>query len=167
MKKVAVLMGSDSDFEVMKKGINVLNEFGVEYEVHVYSAHRTPNFVEKFSKEAKEKGFGVIICGAGMAAALAGVVAGNTTLPVIGVPLSGGSLKGMDALLATSMMPSGVPVACVAIDGSKNAAYLAMQILALSDEELSQKLIEHKQKMRDEVLKKDIEVQNKVKELWG
>ena len=123
MKKVAILMGSDSDFGVMSKAVSVLKEFGIPVEVHVYSAHRTPEKVAEFATNAKDNGFGVIIAGAGMAAALAGVVAGHTTLPVIGVPLKSNVLEGVDALLSTVMMPSGIPVATVAIDGSKNAAY--------------------------------------------
>ena len=139
MKKVAILMGSDSDFGVMSKAVSVLKEFGIPVEVHVYSAHRTPEKVAEFATNAKDNGFGVIIAGAGMAAALAGVVAGHTTLPVIGVPLKSNVLEGVDALLSTVMMPSGIPVATVAIDGSKNAAYLATQILAVNDEELAKK----------------------------
>ena len=135
MKKVAILMGSDSDFGVMSKAVSVLKEFDIPVEVHVYSAHRTPEKVAEFASNAKDNGFGVIIAGAGMAAALAGVVAGHTTLPVIGVPLKSNALEGVDALLSTVMMPSGIPVATVAIDGSKNAAYLAAQILAVGDEE--------------------------------
>ena len=124
-------MGSDSDFGVMSKAVSVLKEFEIPVEVHVYSAHRTPEKVAEFATNAKDNGFGVIIAGAGMAAALAGVVAGHTTLPVIGVPLKSNALEGVDALLSTVMMPSGIPVATVAIDGSKNAAYLAAQILAM------------------------------------
>ena len=146
MKKVAILMGSDSDFGVMSKAISVLKKFEIPVEVHVYSAHRTPERVAEFASNAKDNGFGVIIAGAGMAAALAGVVAGHTTLPVIGVPLKSNALEGVDALLSTVMMPSGIPVATVAIDGSKNAAYLAAQILAISDEELAKKVLESRQK---------------------
>ena len=119
MKKVAILMGSDSDFGVMSKAVSVLKGFGIPVEVHVYSAHRTPEKVAEFASNAKDNGFGVIIAGAGMAAALAGVVAGHTTLPVIGVPLKSNVLEGVDALLSTVMMPSGIPVATVAIDGSR------------------------------------------------
>lgn len=165
MKKVAILMGSDSDFGVMSKAVSVLKEFGIPVEVHVYSAHRTPEKVAEFATNAKDNGFGVIIAGAGMAAALAGVVAGHTTLPVIGVPLKSNALEGVDALLSTVMMPSGIPVATVAIDGSKNAAYLAAQILAISDEELAKKVFENRQKQSAAVLVKDQEIQEKVQAL--
>lgn len=165
MKKVAILMGSDSDFGVMSKAVSVLKEFGIPVEVHVYSAHRTPEKVAEFASNAKDNGFGVIIAGAGMAAALAGVVAGHTTLPVIGVPLKSNVLEGVDALLSTVMMPSGIPVATVAIDGSKNAAYLAAQILAISDEELAKKVLENRQKQSAAVLVKDQEIQEKVQAL--
>lgn len=165
MKKVAILMGSDSDFGVMSKAVSVLKEFGIPVEVHVYSAHRTPEKVAEFATNAKDNGFGVIIAGAGMAAALAGVVAGHTTLPVIGVPLKSNALEGVDALLSTVMMPSGIPVATVAIDGSKNAAYLAAQILAISDDELAKKVLENRQKQSAAVLVKDQEIQEKVQAL--
>lgn len=165
MKKVAILIGSDSDFGVMSKAVSVLKEFGIPVEVHVYSAHRTPEKVAEFATKAKDNGFGVIIAGAGMAAALAGVVAGHTTLPVIGVPLKSNVLEGVDALLSTVMMPSGIPVATVAIDGSKNAAYLAAQILAINDEELAKKVLENRQKQSAAVLVKDQEIQEKVQAL--
>ncbi len=165
MKKVAILMGSDSDFCVMSKAISVLKKFEIPVEVHVYSAHRTPEKVAEFASNAKDNGFGVIIAGAGMAAALAGVVAGHTTLPVIGVPLKSNALEGVDALLSTVMMPSGIPVATVAIDGSKNAAYLAAQILAISDEELAKKVLESRQKQSAAVLAKDQELQEKAQAL--
>ena len=165
MKKVAILMGSDSDFGVMSKAVSVLKEFEIPVEVHVYSAHRTPEKVAEFASNAKDNGFGVIIAGAGMAAALAGVVAGHTTLPVIGVPLKSNVLEGVDALLSTVMMPSGIPVATVAIDGSKNAAYLAAQILAVGDEELAKKVLENRQKQSTAVLVKDQEIQEKVEAL--
>ena len=165
MKKVAILMGSDSDFGVMSKAVSVLKEFEIPVEVHVYSAHRTPEKVAEFASNAKDNGFGVIIAGAGMAAALAGVVAGHTTLPVIGVPLKSNVLEGVDALLSTVMMPSGIPVATVAIDGSKNAAYLAAQILAVGDEELAKKVLENRQKQSTAVLVKDQELQEKVQAL--
>lgn len=165
MKKVAILMGSDSDFGVMSKAVSVLKEFDIPVEVHVYSAHRTPEKVAEFATNAKDNGFGVIIAGAGMAAALAGVVAGHTTLPVIGVPLKSNVLEGVDALLSTVMMPSGIPVATVAIDGSKNAAYLAAQILAVGDEELAKKVLEIRQKQSAAVLVKDQELQEKVQAL--
>ena len=165
MKKVAILMGSDSDFGVMSKAVSVLKEFEIPVEVHVYSAHRTPEKVAEFASNAKDNGFGVIIAGAGMAAALAGVVAGHTTLPVIGVPLKSNALEGVDALLSTVMMPSGIPVATVAIDGSKNAAYLAAQLLAIGDEELAKKVLENRQKQSAAVLVKDQELQEKVQAL--
>lgn len=158
-------MGSDSDFGVMSKAVSVLKEFEIPVEVHVYSAHRTPEKVAEFASNAKDNGFGVIIAGAGMAAALAGVVAGHTTLPVIGVPLKSNALEGVDALLSTVMMPSGIPVATVAIDGSKNAAYLAAQILAIGDDELAKKVLENRQKQSTAVLVKDQELQEKVKAL--
>ena len=158
-------MGSDSDFGVMSKAVSVLKEFEIPVEVHVYSAHRTPEKVAEFASNAKDNDFGVIIAGAGMAAALAGVVAGHTTLPVIGVPLKSNALEGVDALLSTVMMPSGIPVATVAIDGSKNAAYLAAQILAVGDEELAKKVLENRQKQSAAVLVKDQELQEKVQAL--
>ena len=140
MKKVAVLMGSDSDLPIVEKGLKVLESFGIPAEVHVYSAHRTPMQCAEFVQGAEEADFGVIIAAAGMAAHLAGAVAANTTLPVIGIPVSSKNTGGMDALLATVQMPSGIPVATVAIDGAANAAYLAAEILALSDPDLRAKL---------------------------
>ena len=165
MKKVAIVMGSDSDAPVMAKAVEVLEGYDIPYEVHVYSAHRTPMQAAEFATNAKENGFGVIIAGAGMAAALAGVLAAHTTLPVIGVPLKSAVLEGTDALLATVMMPSGIPVATVAIDGSKNAAYLAAEIIALSDESLAEKIAEDRKKQSEAVLKKDAGIQEKIKEL--
>ena len=139
-KKVAIIMGSDSDLPVVKAAISELKAFGVPSEVHVMSAHRTPELVAEFATNAKENGFGVIIAAAGKAAHLAGVIAGHTTLPVIGIPIKSSTLDGLDALLATVQMPTGIPVATVAIDGAKNAAILAAKILAASDEELLNKL---------------------------
>ncbi len=165
MKKVAIVMGSDSDAPVMAKAVKVLEGYGIPYEAHVYSAHRTPEQAATFAKNAKDNGFGVIIAGAGMAAALAGVLAANTTLPVIGVPLKSAVLEGTDALLATVMMPSGIPVATVAIDGSKNAAYLAAEIIALGDDELSEKIAEDRKKQSETVLEKDAQLMDKLKEL--
>ena len=165
MKKVAVIMGSDSDLPIVKKAIDELKNYGVPYECHVMSAHRTPALASEFAANAKANGFGVIICAAGMAAHLAGVVAGHTTLPVIGIPCKSAALDGMDALLATVMMPSGIPVATVAIDGAKNAAILAVQMLALSDEGLAAKLEAEKQKMIDGVKAKDAALQQKLKEI--
>ena len=155
MKKVGLIMGSDSDLPVVQKAAAVLKELGIPYEVHVYSAHRTPAEARAWSLAAKEDGFGVIIAFAGMAAHLAGAIAANTTLPVIGVPCKGAVLDGMDALLSTVMMPSGIPVATVAIDGGKNAALLAAEILALSDEGLAQALIERREAESKVVLVKD------------
>ena len=163
MKKAAVIMGSDSDWKVMKKAVDVLESFSIPSEVHIYSAHRTPEQTAAFAASAKENGFGVIIAGAGMAAALAGVLAAHTTLPVIGVPLKSAALEGTDALLATVMMPSGIPVATVAIDGAKNAGYLAAQILALTDEELAAKVEEERKQQREAVLAKDARLNEELK----
>ena len=140
MKKVAVIMGSDSDLPVVEKAINTLKEFGVPYEVHVYSAHRTPEESREFAMNARKNGFGAIIAAAGMAAHLAGAIAANTTLPVVGIPVKSSVLDGMDALLSTVMMPSGIPVATVAIGGGVNAALLCAQMFAIEDEELRAKL---------------------------
>lgn len=161
MKKVAVLMGSDSDLPIVEKGINVLREYGIPFEVHVYSAHRTPREAAEFVSGAKDAGFGVIIAAAGMAAHLAGAVAANTTLPVIGIPISCKNTGGMDALLATVQMPSGIPVATVAIDGAANAAHLAAEILALSDDSLADKLCEARVKASETVLMKNKAVEEK------
>ena len=165
MKKVAIIMGSDSDFPVVKNAASTLKSFGVEYECHVMSAHRSPELAAEYAKSAKENGFGVIICAAGMAAHLAGVVAAHTTLPVIGIPCKGANFDGMDALLATVQMPSGIPVATVAVDGAKNAAILAVQMLAISDEGLAAKLADEKVKMLEGVKQKDAAMQEKIKEL--
>jgi len=161
MKKVAIIMGSDSDLPVVEKAVNVLKEFEVPFEVHVFSAHRTPEQAKAFTQSAKENGFGVIIAAAGMAAHLAGAVAANTTLPVIGIPVKSAALDGMDALLSTVMMPSGIPVATVAINGAANAAYLALQIIALSDDALSDKLVASREAAAQKVLMKDKEVSEK------
>ncbi len=161
-KKVAVIMGSDSDFPIVKAALTELKKYGVEFECSVMSAHRTPAEAAEFASNAKDNGFGVIICAAGMAAHLAGVVAGHTTLPVIGIPMKSKALEGMDALLATVMMPPGVPVATVGIDGAKNAAVLAVQMLAVADEELSEKLIAEKKKMADGVREKDAKLQAEI-----
>ncbi|MBP3941232.1 MAG: 5-(carboxyamino)imidazole ribonucleotide mutase [Christensenellaceae bacterium] len=158
MKKVAVIMGSDSDLPVVEKAINTLKEYEVPFEVHVYSAHRTPAVAADFAKNAKANGFGVIIAAAGKAAHLGGVLAGNTTLPVIGIPVKASELDGMDALLATVQMPSGVPVATVAINGASNAALLAVQMLAISDEALAEKLAAAKEAAAKKVLEKDAAV---------
>ena len=159
MKKVAVMMGSDSDLPIVQKAMDTLTSFGVPYEAHVYSAHRTPEQAKDFSQNARENGFGAIICAAGMAAHLAGAVAANTTLPVIGIPIQS-KLGGMDALLSTVMMPPGIPVATVAIDGGVNAALLAIQILAVEDAELAKKLNDKRVKDAEVVLAKDAALQN-------
>lgn len=161
-KKVAVLMGSDSDLPIIKGTINTLKDFGIETEVHVMSAHRTPIQVMEFASDAKSKGFGVIICAAGKAAHLAGVVAAHTTLPVIGIPMNSGALDGLDALLSTVQMPKGIPVATVAIDGADNAALLAVQILALNNEDLDNKLTARKANMAKEVAEKDKKLQSQL-----
>ena len=155
MKKVAILMGSDSDLPIVEKGINVLMEYGVPYEVHVYSAHRTPLQTAEFVSNAKKNGFGVIIAAAGMAAHLAGAVAANTVLPVIGIPVSCKNTGGVDALWATVQMPSGIPVATVAIDGAANAALLAVEMLAISDDELYNKLVMSRKAGEEKVLEKN------------
>ena len=165
MKKVAIVMGSDSDFPIVKNAVLKLKEFNVPYEVHVMSAHRTPSQAAEFSSGAAENGFGVIIAAAGKAAHLGGVLAANTILPVIGVPVKSSTLDGLDALLATVQMPSGIPVATVAIDGAANAAILAIQMLALSDNELSVKLYNMKKKMAEEVVAKDKKMSENIEEL--
>ena len=157
--KVAVIMGSDSDLPVVEKAIQTLKEFGVPFEAHVMSAHRTPAAACDFAAHASEKGFGVIIAAAGKAAHLGGVLAAHTVLPVIGIPMKSSTLDGLDALLATVQMPSGVPVATVAIDGAENAALLAIQILAVADENLAQKLLDKKKAMAESVAKKDQKLQ--------
>ena len=157
MKKVAIIMGSDSDLPIAKKTVEQLQDFGIPFEVRVMSAHRTPHEAFAFAKSAKENGFGVLIAIAGMAAHLAGVLAANTTLPVIGVPVSS-TFEGLDALLATVQMPSGIPVATVAVNGSKNAAILAAQMLALSDNVLGEKLEAMRQCAADEVRTKDAHI---------
>jgi len=165
IKKVAVIMGSDSDFPVVKNCIKTLKSFGVPVEVRVLSAHRTPDEAALFSRTARQNGFGVIIAAAGKAAHLAGVLAAHTTLPVIGIPIKSSTLDGLDALLATVQMPKGIPVATVAIDGADNAAYLAVQMLALSDARLAQQLDHFKQKMTDEVMAKNENLQKEVEAL--
>lgn len=157
-KKVAVIMGSDSDWPVMKAAAAQLKSWQIPCEVHIMSAHRTPGEAAAFAKSAAENGFGVLIAAAGMAAHLAGALAAQTTLPVIGVPLSGGAADGLDALLSTVQMPSGIPVATVALNGAKNAAVLAAQILALSDPALAQRLADERRKMADAVRQKDAAV---------
>ncbi len=155
MKKVAVIMGSDSDLPIVEKALNTLKEFGVPYEVHVYSAHRTPNEAKEFSSSARENGFGVIIAAAGMAAHLAGAIAANTTLPVIGIPVKSSNLDGVDALLSTVQMPSGIPVSTVAINGAVNAALISIEILSVYDEVLASKLADMRKSAMEKVLEKD------------
>lgn len=161
MKKVGILMGSDSDLPIVEKGIEVLKAYGVPLEVHVYSAHRTPLEAEEFAKNARNNGFGVIICAAGMAAHLAGVIAAGTTLPVIGIPCSSKVLDGMDSLLSTVMMPPGIPVATVGINGAKNAALLAIQILSIEDETLAVKLAKERENNKKVILEKSKLIEEK------
>ncbi|MBQ8943112.1 MAG: 5-(carboxyamino)imidazole ribonucleotide mutase [Clostridia bacterium] len=161
MKKVAVIMGSDSDLPVVQKAVDVLDEYGVPYEVHIYSAHRTPEQARSFALNARENGFGAIIAAAGKAAHLAGAIAANTTLPVIGIPVKSSTLDGLDALLSTVQMPSGIPVATVAIDGAANAALLAVQILSVSDPEVASKLDYSRNQASLNVLEKDKAVYEK------
>lgn len=158
MKKVAIIMGSDSDLPVVKKAVDVLREYEVPFEVHVLSAHRTPEQAKTFASLAAENGFGVIIAAAGKAAHLAGAIAANTVLPVIGIPIKASVLDGMDALLSTVQMPAGIPVATVAIDGAANGALLAIQILAVSDYDLSSKLLAARAKAARDVLEKDRQI---------
>lgn len=155
MKKIGIVMGSDSDLPILTKAVDTLKAFGVPYEVHVYSAHRTPEEARDFALHARERGFGAIIAAAGMAAHLAGAIAANTTLPVIGIPCKSSNLDGIDALLSTVQMPSGIPVATVAINGGVNAALLCIEILAVSDDELAAKLDEKRKKDAAAVIEKD------------
>ncbi len=155
MKKIAVIMGSDSDLPVVEKAISTLSEYGVPYEVHVFSAHRTPEEARAFSSSARQNGFGAIIAAAGMAAHLAGALAANTTLPVIGIPVKSKYLDGIDALLSTVQMPSGIPVATVAIDGAVNAALLSIQMLAIEDAELAARLDAARRAGSEKVLAKN------------
>jgi len=159
MKKVGIVMGSASDMPIVKKAIDMLAFFDVPFEVHVYSAHRTPREAADFTRNAKENGFGVIIAAAGMAAHLAGAVAANTTLPVIGIPCKSTNLDGLDALLATVQMPTGIPVATVARNGAANAAILAVQMLAIEDESLAEKLAAKRAADSEAVLKKSAEIE--------
>lgn len=158
MKKVGIVMGSASDLPVVRKAMDQLDALGIPYEVHVYSAHRTPQQAAEFAVNAEKRGFGVIIAAAGMAAHLAGAIAANTVLPVIGIPCRSNTLDGIDALLSTVQMPSGIPVAAVAIDGATNAALLSAQILALGDETLSEKLKAKRKADAEAVLAKDAEI---------
>ncbi len=162
-KKVAVIMGSDSDLPIVKGAINSLKLYEIPVEVHVMSAHRTPELACEFAKKARDNGFGVIIAAAGMAAHLAGVLAAHTTLPVIGIPCKSSSFDGLDALLSTVQMPKGIPVATVAVDGADNAGILAAQILGVYDEGIAEKLLKVKKKMSDDVIEKDEKLQV---EIW-
>lgn len=161
MKKTAIIMGSDSDLPVVEKAMETLQEFGAPFEVHVYSAHRTPEAARSFAEGAREAGFGVIIAAAGKAAHLAGALAASTTLPVIGIPVKSSTLDGLDALLSTVQMPSGIPVATVAIDGAANAALLALQILAVEDGALAQKLVNARAEAKQKILDKDKSITKK------
>ena len=165
MKKVAIIMGSDSDWPVVKGACTVLKDFGVPYEAHILSAHRTPEAAAAFARSARAEGYGVILCAAGMAAHLAGAFAANTTLPVIGIPMKGGAMDGLDALLATVQMPSGIPVATVALNGAKNAAWLAAEILALNDDALAEKLEAERVSMAQQIAAKEEKLQNELNEL--
>jgi 5-(carboxyamino)imidazole ribonucleotide mutase len=161
-KKVGVVMGSDSDLGVVNKAFHTLEAFGIPFEARIISAHRTPERAAEFSKTAAENGFGVIIAAAGGAAHLAGAIAANSILPVIGIPINSGVMGGIDALLSTAQMPSGVPVATVAVDGAVNAALLAVQILAVQDEKLSEKLKEHKLNAARKVAEKDLKLKGEI-----
>ena len=158
MKKVAIVMGSDSDLPIAQKAVDTLKVFGVPFEAHVFSAPRTPDEARDFARSAREKGFGAIIAAAGMAAHLAGAIAANTTLPVVGIPCKGGVLDGLDALLSTVQMPSGIPVATVALNGGVNAALLAIEILAVEDGTLAEKLAAKRRADAETVLRKDAAV---------
>ena len=159
MKKVAVIMGSDSDLKIMQGAVDILKKMEVPFTVRVISAHRTPEAAAEFAKNAIAEGYGAIICGAGKAAHLAGAFAANTTLPVIGIPIKSSTLDGLDALLSTVQMPSGMPVATVAIDGAANAGLLAVQMLAIADEDLAAKLADFRRAQTEKVLQKDAEIQ--------
>lgn len=159
MKKIAIIMGSDSDLPVVSKAADTLKSFGVPFEVHVFSAHRTPAEVRLFAEKARENGFGAVIAAAGMAAHLAGAIAAGTTLPVIGIPIKSGNLGGIDALLSTVQMPGGIPVATVAVDGAVNAALLCIEILAVTDEALEKKLLQKRKGDAERVLLKNAEIE--------
>lgn len=163
-KKVLIIMGSDSDFPVMEGCFKNLKKFGIDYDVHIASAHRSPDKAHKLAAEARDNGYAAIIAAAGLAAHLAGVLASNTILPVIGVPCKGGALNGVDALYATVQMPSGIPVATVAIDGGSNAAILAAQIIALFDEDVAAKLLDYKKELASSVDAKETKLIEKIKE---
>ena len=161
MKKIGIVMGSASDLPIVEKAIATLQELGIPFETHVYSAHRTPEEARQFALHAREKGFGAIIAAAGMAAHLAGAIAANTTLPVVGIPCKSASLDGIDALLSTVMMPPGIPVATVGINGAANAALLCAEILAVSDDEIAEKLAAKRKKDTEKVLAADKEISEK------
>ena len=161
MKKIAIVMGSDSDLPIVGKAIDVLKEYGVPFEVHILSAHRTPEKTADFSKNAQKNNIGVIIAAAGKAAHLAGSIAANTIVPVIGRPIKSSALDGIDALLSTVQMPSGIPVATVAIDGAANAALLSLQILALSDDDIKEKLLKERENSKKSILQKNKEIEEK------
>ena len=165
VRKVAVIMGSDSDWSVVKGACAQLKALDIPFEAHILSAHRTPAGAAEFAKSSRANGFGVILCAAGMAAHLAGAFAANTTLPVIGIPMKGGAMDGLDALLATVQMPSGIPVATVALNGAKNAAWLAAEILALSDDALAEKLEAERVSMAQQIAAKEEKLQNELNEL--
>ena len=160
MKKIGIIMGSDSDLPIVQKAVDTLKSFGVPYEVHVFSAHRTPLEARDFSLNARKNGFGAIIAAAGMAAHLAGAIAANTTLPVVGIPVNSGKLNGIDALLSTVQMPSGIPVATVAIDGAVNAALLCIEMIAITDETLAEKLDEKRKADSAKVLEKNAAIES-------
>ena len=162
MKKIGLIMGSDSDLPIIQKAVNILRDFEVPYEVHVYSAHRTPAEAAEFSRNARDRGFGVLIAAAGMAAHLAGALAANTTLPVIGIPCVSGNSDGTDALLSTVQMPSGIPVATVAINGGANAALLAVEILAVEDPGLADRLLKKRASDAKKVLEKDASIESRL-----
>lgn len=162
MKKIGIIMGSDSDLPIVKKATDTLRSLDVPFEVHVYSAHRTPAEARDFALGARENGFGVLICAAGMAAHLAGAFAANSTLPVIGIPMKGGAADGLDALLATVQMPSGIPVATVALNGAKNAAVLAAEILAVGDDSLAEKLDQARVEMAAQISAKEKKLQQEL-----
>ena len=164
-KKVAVIMGSDSDWPTVKAACTQLKELDIPFEAHILSAHRTPAAAAEFAKAARANGFGAIICAAGMAAHLAGAFAANTTLPVIGIPMKGGAMDGLDALLATVQMPSGIPVATVALNGAKNAAVLAAQMLAIEDSELAARLDAARAEMAQQIAKKEAALQEELASL--
>ena len=162
MKKIGIVMGSDSDLPVVSKAVDTLKNFGVPYEVHVFSAHRTPKEAKEFSENARKNGFGAIIAAAGMAAHLAGAIAANTTLPVVGIPIKSGDLGGLDALLSTVQMPSGIPVATVAVNGAANAALLCIEMLAVEDRELAAKLDAKRAADAQAVIKKNADIASKL-----